>query len=199
MRNAAVEHAASLRLQQTRPQKMDVGRSRLLSHIVIVFDRFEPMSSKQSDLSQPRLSAGLKPLFTMRGHKLAVSSVKYDSLLPHPTLDFCLHRCDHGCLHLLAFIFQRFFHRFSPCSRYLLSTSSDQTLLLWDATNGKCLRQFVGHTRGVNDVSWGADGSFFASASDDTTVRIWDVEYGRCVDMSLHRTLCDLTLYTGSF
>jgi len=53
-------------------------------------------------------------------------------------------------------------------------------LLLWDLVNGKCLRQFVGHERGVNDVSWGADGSFFASASDDTTVRIWDVEYGRC-------------------
>ena len=75
----------------------------------------------------------------------------------------------------------RDFVRFSPCSRYLLSTSSDQTLLLWDAVSGKCLRQFVGHTRGVNDVSWGADGSFFASASDDTTVRIWDVEYGRRV------------------
>ena len=49
--------------------------------------------------------------------------------------------------------------------------------------NGKCLRQFVGHSRGVNDVSWGADGSFFASASDDSTVRIWDVEYGRCVSL----------------
>ena len=103
MRIAAVEHAASLRLQQTRPQKMDVGRSRLLSHIVIVFDRFEPMSSKQSDLSQPRLSAGLKPLFTMRGHKLAVSSVKYDLLLPYaPHCTFFLADVTMGvpiCLH----------------------------------------------------------------------------------------------------
>ena len=83
--------------------------------------------------------------------------------------------------------------RFSPCSRFLLSTSSDQTLLLWDVVEGKCVRQFVGHERGVNDVSWGADGSFFASASDDTTVRIWDVEYGR------HVAQCDAAFVARSF
>lgn len=40
------------------------------------------MSEKQSDCAQPALSAGLKPLFTMRGHKLAVSAVKCDSVFP---------------------------------------------------------------------------------------------------------------------
>jgi hypothetical protein len=89
----------------TRSQNnLDVGTSRSLSHIVIVVERAEPMSSKQSDLSQPILSAGLKPLFTMRGHKLAVSSVKYDLLLPYaPYCTFVLADVTMGvpiCLHL---------------------------------------------------------------------------------------------------
>ena len=40
------------------------------------------MSEKQSNYAQPALGAGLKPLFTMRGHKLAVSAVKCDAVFP---------------------------------------------------------------------------------------------------------------------
>jgi WD40 repeat protein len=144
--------------------------------------------SKQSEVSQSELCSGLKPMFTMSGHTLAVSSVKYaSSVHARSHVQRVCHRHHHyhkSYFPLAPLPSNRPFHRFSPCSRFLLTTSADQTLLLWDASSGKCLRQFVGHTRGVNDVSWGADGSFFASASDDTTVRIWDVEYGRWVGHS---------------
>jgi hypothetical protein len=33
--------------------------------------------AKCGDVSQPALEPGFKPVFTMKGHKLAVSSVKY--------------------------------------------------------------------------------------------------------------------------
>jgi dynein intermediate chain 1 len=44
---------------------------------------------------------------------------------------------------------------------------------LWNATSGKCLRVFEGHTGWVRFLSSLGDGRL-ASASDDGTVRVWD-------------------------
>ena len=35
---------------------------------------------------------------------------------------------------------------------------------------------FVGHSRGINDVTWNYNGSYLATASDDKSARLWDVE-----------------------
>jgi len=35
---------------------------------------------------------------------------------------------------------------------------------------------FIGHSRGINDVVWNSTGSYIATASDDKTARLWDVE-----------------------
>ena len=40
------------------------------------------------------------------------------------------------------------------------------------------VRQFVGHTAGINGASFSSDGKYIATASSDNTVRLWDVETG---------------------
>ena len=50
---------------------------------------------------------------------------------------------------------------------------------VWDATTGKELRSFVGHTGEVSALAFSADGKLVASGSADRTVRIWDTATGK--------------------
>jgi WD40 repeat protein/GTPase SAR1 family protein len=70
---------------------------------------------------------------------------------------------------------------FSPSGQHALSGSDDNTVRLWDARRGNCLRVLEGHTAGVNSVAWSADGQAALSGSDDHTVRLWDARTGKCI------------------
>ena len=59
----------------------------------------------------------------------------------------------------------------------LASTSSDDTVRVWDVTSGECLRILVGHTHPVLSVC-ALDDNRLVSASDDNTLLIWDVTSG---------------------
>ncbi|KOC61478.1 F-box/WD repeat-containing protein 7 [Habropoda laboriosa] len=61
----------------------------------------------------------------------------------------------------------------------IVSGSDDNTLKVWSAVTGKCLRTLVGHTGGV----WSSqmfDGVHVVSGSLDTSIRVWEVETGAC-------------------
>ncbi|XP_057667644.1 F-box/WD repeat-containing protein 7 [Diorhabda carinulata] len=65
------------------------------------------------------------------------------------------------------------------CGNRIVSGSDDNTLKVWSATTGKCLRTLVGHTGGV----WSSQmsGSTIISGSTDRTLKVWDADTGVCM------------------
>uniref|UniRef100_A0A7N6AE00 F-box domain-containing protein n=1 Tax=Anabas testudineus TaxID=64144 RepID=A0A7N6AE00_ANATE len=61
----------------------------------------------------------------------------------------------------------------------IVSGSDDNTLKVWSAITGKCLRTLTGHTGGV----WCSEmtASTVISGSTDRTLRVWDTVSGECV------------------
>ncbi|KAK6926603.1 WD40 repeat [Dillenia turbinata] len=82
----------------------------------------------------------------------------------------------------------------SPDDSILASASLDNTVHIWNMSNGICTAVLRGHSSLVKGVAWDPIGSFIASQSDDKTVIIW-----RTSDWSLaHRTDGHWTKSLGS-
>ncbi|XP_071088653.1 F-box/WD repeat-containing protein 7-like [Haliotis cracherodii] len=64
------------------------------------------------------------------------------------------------------------------CGTRIVSGSDDNTLKVWSAISGKCLRTLVGHTGGV----WSSQmsGLTVISGSTDRTLKVWNAETGVC-------------------
>ncbi|XP_045124022.1 F-box/WD repeat-containing protein 7-like [Portunus trituberculatus] len=60
----------------------------------------------------------------------------------------------------------------------IVSGSDDNTLKVWNATSGKCMRTLTGHTGGV----WSSQmsGNLIVSGSTDRMLRVWDADTGEC-------------------
>ncbi|XP_057534112.1 protein HIRA-like isoform X2 [Amaranthus tricolor] len=72
----------------------------------------------------------------------------------------------------------------SPDDSMLASGSLDNTIHIWNMSNGICTAVLRGHSSLVKGVTWDPIGTFIASQSDDKTVIIW-----KTTDWSLaHRT-----------
>ena len=67
---------------------------------------------------------------------------------------------------------------FSPDGNILASGNDNNTIKLWNASKGECLKTLQGHTDRVWSVVFNPDGTTLASASDDHTVKIWHVRTG---------------------
>lgn len=63
----------------------------------------------------------------------------------------------------------------------LASGSHDQTVRLWNAQTGQCLKTLQGHTNWVQVVAFSPDGRLLASGSHDQTIRLWEVDTGQCL------------------
>ncbi|XP_052281443.1 F-box/WD repeat-containing protein 7-like isoform X1 [Dreissena polymorpha] len=64
------------------------------------------------------------------------------------------------------------------CGYRVVSGSDDNTLKVWSALTGKCLRTLVGHTGGV----WSSQmqGNVIISGSTDRTLKVWNADTGVC-------------------
>jgi WD40 repeat protein len=62
---------------------------------------------------------------------------------------------------------------FSPDSRWIVTSSNDRTLRIWEATTGVWVCTLVGHTAGI----WGADfspaGQYLVTGGFDRRVLLW--------------------------
>lgn len=65
------------------------------------------------------------------------------------------------------------------CGSKIVSGSDDNTLKVWSAVTGKCLRTLFGHTGGVW-ASQMAD-NIIISGSTDRTLKVWNAETGQCI------------------
>ena len=63
----------------------------------------------------------------------------------------------------------------------LFSSSTDNTIRSWDASNGQCIIVMLGHTAPVEHIILSEDGSSLYSASRDNTMRIWNAIIGDCI------------------
>ena len=66
----------------------------------------------------------------------------------------------------------------SPDGKRIASGSADNTVQVWDATDGGNVYTYRGHSSAVNAVAWSPDGIRIASGGIDNTVQVWDATNG---------------------
>ena len=57
--------------------------------------------------------------------------------------------------------------------------AGNNTVQVWNASNGQSIYAYHGHTSGITDVAWSPKGGRIASSSSDYTVQVWDATTGQ--------------------
>ncbi|EJC98391.1 WD40 repeat-like protein [Fomitiporia mediterranea MF3/22] len=71
---------------------------------------------------------------------------------------------------------------FSPDGMYVVSGSTDKTIIIWNVDSGQIVSgPFEGHTGSIRSVAFSPDGQQIVSGSGDKTIRIWDVKSGQTI------------------
>ena len=68
---------------------------------------------------------------------------------------------------------------FSPDGSSILTGSADQVARLWDASTGKVLQEFKGHSGAITSVAFSPEGKFILTGSFNGTITVWDKETGQ--------------------
>lgn len=69
----------------------------------------------------------------------------------------------------------------SPDGQTAASGGLDNTIRVWNLTNGQLSQSLTGHNRAVNCLTFSPDGQTIVSGSDDDSIRLWHAASGRLV------------------
>lgn len=76
---------------------------------------------------------------------------------------------------------------FSPDGRYIVSSSFDNSIKIWDGIKGTFIATLRGHVAPVYQTAWSADNRLLVSCSKDTTLKVWDIRTKKlAVDLPGH-------------
>ncbi len=70
---------------------------------------------------------------------------------------------------------------FSSKATLIASASVDNSVILWDATEGKKINTFSGHQSSVNAISFSSDDKYLFSGGEDGLLKVWDVKSKKCL------------------
>lgn len=85
---------------------------------------------------------------------------------------------------------------YSPDGKYILTSSGDKIVRLWDSVTGEDVRQFMGHSDQVESVAFSPDGEFILTGSVDKTARLWDTTTGKEVRQFIHPALVNSVAFS---
>ncbi len=71
--------------------------------------------------------------------------------------------------------------KFSPDSRWVVSTSGVNTVCVYEAATAKPVGEQMKHDDKINSAAFSPDGRWVVTASDDKTTRIWEAATGKLV------------------
>jgi pre-mRNA-processing factor 17 len=68
---------------------------------------------------------------------------------------------------------------FPVTAHLMLSAGLDGKVKIWDVLRDRrCMRTYIGHEKGVRDITFSNDGKTFISSSFDKSIKVWDTETG---------------------
>ena len=70
---------------------------------------------------------------------------------------------------------------FAPDGKRFVSTSWDNTAVVWDLSRGAAMLRLRGHTKAVRSAAWSRDGRWIVTGGADETLRLWDAATGKQV------------------
>jgi len=70
---------------------------------------------------------------------------------------------------------------FSKNGKMIVSGGNDNTVVIWDVSTGKSIKNLFGHSNYVRTISFSPDGTKLASGSKDGTIILWDVNWGTII------------------
>ena len=67
---------------------------------------------------------------------------------------------------------------YSPDGKYIVTASWDNTAKIWQAPEGRLLRELKGHTASLTSAFFSPNGKYIVTTSKDSTARIWETSTG---------------------
>lgn len=68
--------------------------------------------------------------------------------------------------------------KFTPNSRFILSSTQDSTVRLWNTQTSRCVKTYKGHTNRTYSifVDFAPGGQHIVSGSEDCKIYVWDLQ-----------------------